>query len=154
MFCRHHRDETGCRQHPEHCEHHTNLLEQIMGDTTKLATDVTALVALIGTKDSRIADLEAANAQLIADAATKDDTDQVAIDAIDAQVVAALPAPEAGTTRTQYVYVGGDASTIDTTQYTASAVAPDGRQLYTFAGDLNPGDSTGTNADFQVYIPV
>jgi hypothetical protein len=147
MFCRHHRDETGCRQHPEHCEHHTNLLEQIMGDVTKLITDVTALIA-------RNTDLETENTQLKADAATQSANDQAAIDALDQQVVAALPVASVTSVRTQYVYVGADASTIDASQYTASAVAPDGRQVYTFAGDLNPGDSTGASADFQVYVPV
>lgn len=145
VFCRHHRTETGCHTNPEHCDPHNDFLEQIMGDLTKLTTDMTALVAYA-------TGLKTENDQLKADAATNASNDQAAIDALDSQVVAALPPAPITAARTQYVFVGADPSTIDATQYAVSAVAPDGRQLYTFAGDLNPGDATGGNADFQVYV--
>lgn len=87
MNCRLHGAEIDHKDLLEHIlEHQLNLEEFVMGDLTKLTTDVTALIAENAT-------LTAQNAQLKADADANAANDQAAIDALDAQVAAALPAP-------------------------------------------------------------
>lgn len=94
MYCRHHDAEIDHKDLLEHLfEHQQYLQEDMMGDLTKLTTDLGTLITATEAKDARIAELEATNAQLVADAATKADDDQAGIDALDATVVAALPIP-------------------------------------------------------------
>ena len=128
--------------------------ETIMGNLDKLTADVALLITAGQAKDSRIADLEAENAQLKADQTTQAGNDQAAIDALDATVIAALPGTPAVTTPAapaQTLYIHTDGNPFDSAQYVAAGTAPDGTPLFTFNGDLNPGDTTGVNADFAVY---
>lgn len=64
------------------------------------------------------------------------------------EVPAAPPAPEVP--RTLYTYAGP--GPVDGTEWLPAPVAaPDGRALFLFAGDANPGDANGQSAEWVVY---
>jgi len=122
-----------------------DYMEQIMLNFDNLnnaADRVVAKVNDLETTQSGSADTDAAN--------------QAALDAVTAKLDAIAPAPVAAPVvaapPAQTLYVHTDGNPFDSAQYVSAGVAADGvTQLFTFNGDLNPGDTTGANADFAVY---
>jgi len=114
-----------------------------MGNLDQLSAAVDRVAAVVTDLQTQIANLNSGAS-----------SDQAAIDALTAKLDAIAPAPAApvaAPAATQTLYVHTDGNPFDSAQYVSAGTAPDGTPLFTFNGDLNPGDTTGVNADFAVY---
>jgi hypothetical protein len=116
-----------------------------------LTTAVDNLGTAAAAKDQKIADLTAANDTLTTDEATAAATIADLTAKVNAFENPTPPPPPVA--RTEYVHVG--VNPIDTTQYTDTlTVDASGQELFTFTGDVNPGDQLGVSADWVVGTPV